>query len=240
MKQSDDEEMENMRRQFSRLSMYLQTLPISVLSVDNIEADDVIGYIATEIYKDSDIIISSTDKDFLHLINDRVKVWQPVKKQLFDKEAVFDMFNVPANNLVVLRAFEGDGSDNIKGVNGVGRKGLLKNIPILSEHTSITVNDVIDYAQTQIDNGNKYAIFQKIVDGKEIVNRNAILMDLRENRIAGQTKLKIQRLVEEKIPAFNRIDFKKMFMTDKMFNAIPNLDNWLMTTFNVLETFSRK
>lgn len=240
MKQSDDKEMENMRHQFARLSMYLQTLPISVLSVDNIEADDVIGYIATEIYKDSDIIISSSDKDFLHLINERVKVWQPVKKQLMDKDKVLEKYEIPAHNLLVFRAFDGDGSDNIPGVNGVGRKGLIKNVPILTEQNTITVEDVVEYAKQQIANGNKYAIFKKIVDGANIVTRNAVLMDLRENRIAGQTKLKIQRLVENEIPTLNRLDFKKMFMFDKMFNAIPNVDGWLTTTFNVLSTFAKK
>lgn len=240
MKQSDDEEMENMRRQFARLSMYLQTLPISVLSVDNIEADDVIGYIATEIYKESEIIISSSDKDFLHLVDDRVKVWQPIKKQLMDRDKILEHFEIPAHNLLVFRAFDGDGSDNIKGVNGVGKKGLIKSVPILTGTETITVDDVVKYAKQQIADGNKYAIFKKIVDGEDIVKRNAKLMDLRENNIAGQTKLKIQRLVDEQIPTLNRMDFRKMFMVDKMFNAIPNIDGWMTSTFNTLDTFAKK
>jgi 5'-3' exonuclease len=240
MKQSDDTEMESMRLQFARLSMYLQQLPITVLSVDNIEADDVIGYIATEIYKESEIIISSSDKDFLHLINDRVKVWQPIKKQLMDADKVLEKFEIPAHNLLVYRAFDGDKSDAITGVNGVGRKGLIKNIPILTGEDTITVDDVVKYAKQQIKNGNKYAIFKKIADGEDVVKRNAKLMDLRENHIAGPTKLKIQRLVEIETPPLNKNDFRKMFMTDKMFNAIPNIDGWMTSTFNTLDTFGRK
>jgi len=241
MKQSEDKEMESMRLQFARLSMYLQTLPISVLSIDNIEADDVIGYITTEIYKDSEIIISSSDKDFLQLINDRVKVWAPVKKQLMDKDKVLEKFEIPAHNLLPFRAFDGDGSDNIGGVKGVGRKGLIKNVPIITEAKELTVTDIVDYAKQQIKDGSKYVVYQKIVDGYDIVKRNARLMDLRENHlISGPTKLKIQRLVEADIPKLDRADFKKMFMTDKMFNAIPNVDGWMTNTFNTLDAFRRK
>lgn len=239
MKQSEDKEVESMRLQFARLSMYLQTLPITVLSVDNIEADDVIGYLATDVYKDSEIIISSSDKDFLQLVNDKIKVWSPIIKVLYDEEKVHEKFKVPVHNVLLYRAFDGDNSDNISGVNGVGIKGLLKNVPEINT-TPLSINEIIDFAQKQIDDGSKYAIFKKIVESRDILERNVKLMDLTEPLIAGQTKLKIQRLVEQDIPQLNRLDFKKMFMTDKMFNAIPNIDNWLTTTFNTIDTFAKK
>ena len=46
---------------------YLDTLPVTVLSYDNIEVDDTIGYICRQVLTDSKITIMSTDKDFLQL-----------------------------------------------------------------------------------------------------------------------------------------------------------------------------
>ena len=240
MKQSEDKEMESMRLQFARLSMYLQQLPISVLSVDGVEADNVIGYIATELYKESEIIISSMDKDFLHLITDKVKVWSPVKKKLYDKDLLLSEYKIPIQNFLLWRTIDGDNSDKIGGVKGVGIKSLIAKVPIILEDKALSVKDLISYAKQQITDGSKYAVYQKIVDSEDILHRNEKLMDLTANNFNGNTKMKIQRLVEQDIPNLNRIDFRKMFTVDKMFNAIPNLDSWLTSTFNTLDAFGKK
>jgi 5'-3' exonuclease len=50
-----------------------------MISVDKIEADDVIGYLASTKLK-NEVYIMSADRDFLQLVNDRVTVYNPVKK----------------------------------------------------------------------------------------------------------------------------------------------------------------
>jgi 5'-3' exonuclease len=240
MKQQDDTEKESMRLQFARLSMYLQQLPLSILSVDGVEADDVIGYIATELYKESEIIISSMDKDFLHLITDKVKVWSPVKKKLYDKERVLNEYKIPIQNFLLWRTIDGDNSDKIGGIKGVGIKSLIAKVPIILEDKALSVEDLINYAKQQITDGSNLVVYKKIVEGEDILNRNAMLMDLRKNNFPGQTKLKIQRLVENAIPALNRNEFKQMFMVDRMFSVLNNIDNWLTSSFNTLDAFGKK
>ena len=58
----------------------------------------------------------STDKDFLQLIDDRVKVWSPTKKKLYNKQQVLEEFGIPSRNMLTYRILDGDKSDNINGV----------------------------------------------------------------------------------------------------------------------------
>ena len=80
-----EDEKEAMKIQFRRLLSYLELLPIDVYSIDNVEADDVIAYIAQNVLE-NDVIIMSADQDFLQLVNDRIVVWSPNKKKYYTKE----------------------------------------------------------------------------------------------------------------------------------------------------------
>ena len=60
-----EDERHSMMMQLSRCGEYLERLPLSIMSVDGIEADDAIGYAAKQLLPDSNVVIMSTDKDFL-------------------------------------------------------------------------------------------------------------------------------------------------------------------------------
>ena len=64
------EEKDAMKIQFSRLVDYLDFLPIDVLSIDRIEADDTIAYITNELLSE-EVTIMSADQDFIQLVDDR-------------------------------------------------------------------------------------------------------------------------------------------------------------------------
>ena len=64
-----EDDRESMRRQMGRLLEYLQNLPVTVVTIDNIEADDSIAYLTTNVFNDSRVSIMSSDKDFLQLVN---------------------------------------------------------------------------------------------------------------------------------------------------------------------------
>ena len=80
-----EDEKRSMRVQLRRIVDYLELLPVTSISVDGIEADDAIAYLTRNALGDGDKIIMSTDKDFLQLVNDNVKVWSPTRKKLYDK-----------------------------------------------------------------------------------------------------------------------------------------------------------
>ena len=88
--EDESDEERNATRQLVRVADYLDNLPVSVLIYDNIEADDVIGYLAKEIFKQQ-VVIMSTDKDFLQLVDDRISIYNPTKKKVYYKDDVIDL-----------------------------------------------------------------------------------------------------------------------------------------------------
>ena len=59
-----EEEQKMMIRQLNRVVEYLECLPITLINIENNEADDVIGYCTKHIFKNNKSTIMSTDKDF--------------------------------------------------------------------------------------------------------------------------------------------------------------------------------
>jgi len=74
--------------QIVRLIHYLKCLPIKVMSMDKVEADDVIAFLSQKF--DHSIIVS-VDQDFLQLVDDKVEVYSPIRKKYYTKQAVFVM-----------------------------------------------------------------------------------------------------------------------------------------------------
>ena len=98
-----EDESLSMKRQFGRIIEYLQVLPVTTLAVDNVEADDIIAYIANEIYTEDKqkVTIVSTDRDFLQLVNHRINVWSPVKKILYNPVRLEEELGIPSKNFNV-------------------------------------------------------------------------------------------------------------------------------------------
>ena len=97
------DEQESMKQQMGRLIEYLEQLPLTLVCIDGIEADDTIAYISQQLLTDSDIFIMSTDKDFLQLVSDDIKVWSPTKKKIYDREAVLEEYRVTSDNFIMAK-----------------------------------------------------------------------------------------------------------------------------------------
>ena len=230
-----DDERHSMFMQLSRCVEYLETLPVSILSVDSVEADDVIAYIAKQLLPKNNHIIMSTDKDFLQLVSDRISVWSPTKKKLYKPDVVKEEYGVTSKNLLMTRIFDGDQSDNIKGVMGIGSKTLLKNLPDMRDDDVVyTVDDIIKKSDK---NNNR---FGKIVhEQQDIMHRNYKLMQLNNVDISGGAKLKINRIVNGKIQELVKSVFQKQFIEDRMYGALPDLDSWLRLSWTKLNRLAK-
>ena len=226
---SVEDEHQSMLLQLQRGVEYLENLPLTLLSIDNIEADDTIAYITEQVLPKNKNVIMSTDKDFLQLVDERVSVWSPTKKKIYTPKEVYDDFGVNSKNLILARIIDGDKSDNIPGIKGYGMKTILKKIHILSE------NDIVSY-ETFI----KFLDDNKLDLDKDVLLRNYYLMQLKEVDISATAKLKIQNKVNESIPTLVKYKFQKMFLEDKLYTALPNLNSWLATSFNRLNQMAEK
>ena len=123
-----EEEKASQKSQIERLIQYLKVLPINVIQIDNIEADDTIAYITNNLLE-KEVTIMSADQDFLQLVNERVTVWSPIKKKFYTPDLVMKDYGVPAHNFLMYKVLMGDKSDNIEGIKGLGPKKLPKIVP---------------------------------------------------------------------------------------------------------------
>ena len=227
-----EEEKQAMKIQFSRLLEYLDTLPINVLSIDRIEADDTIAYITNNLLKD-EVIIMSADQDFLQLVNDRVTVWSPIKKIFYTPEKVLEDYGVPAHNFLMYKILMGDKSDNLEGVKGLGPKKLPKILPDISSKP-LDLNFILDYASKGTE-----PMHKRITESANQLSLNETLMDLKNPPISGELKLQITRLIEAPINLLSSNSFNTMYTDDQMGNAIDIPDIWLKQHFTKLNSYAK-
>lgn len=227
-----EEEKQAMKIQFSRLLEYLDTLPINVISVDRIEADDTIAYITNNLLKD-EVIIMSADQDFLQLVNDRITVWSPIKKIFYTPEKVLEDYGVPAHNFLMYKILMGDKSDNLEGVKGLGPKKLPKILPDISSKP-LDLNFILDYASKGTE-----PMHKRITESANQLSLNETLMDLKNPPISGELKLQITRLIEAPINLLSSNSFNTMYTDDQMGNAIDIPDIWLKQHFTKLNSYAK-
>ena len=127
------EESESIENQLLRLVEYLQCLPLDITSIDRAEADDTMAYLATKLSDENEVVIMSSDQDFLQLVNDQITIYSLTKKKFYNPERVKEEYGLPPQNYLQMKILLGDSSDNVPGVPKLGPKKLLKNFPELQE-----------------------------------------------------------------------------------------------------------
>jgi DNA polymerase I len=103
----------------------LEAMQIPILEFPGFEADDVIGTLARRAEAAGmDVVIVSSDKDMLQLVNDHVRMLNPAKDdEWYDAEKVKTFLGVRPDQVADLLALKGDAVDNIPGAPGIGEKG---------------------------------------------------------------------------------------------------------------------
>src|SRR6204780_2604728 len=103
----------------------LDAMCVPVLEFPGFEADDVIGTIARRATEHGmDVMIVSSDKDMLQLVNDHVSMLNPMKDDfVYDAVETEKFMGVRPDQVADLLALKGDSVDNIPGAPGIGDKG---------------------------------------------------------------------------------------------------------------------
>ena len=104
---------------------------INYLELDEYEADDIIGTIAKLAQKEGfEVDIFTGDRDYLQLVDDNILVYLTKKGiseiKLMNTESILEEYDLSPKQLIDVKALQGDSSDNIPGVKGVGEKTALK------------------------------------------------------------------------------------------------------------------
>ena len=107
---------DEMIQQIQPLHECIRGIGIKVIVEPDVEADDVIGTLATCHKKDLDVVIVSNDKDLAQLVDDNVTLLNTANDQVLDAKGVQEKFGVMPNQIIDYLTLVGDSSDNIPGV----------------------------------------------------------------------------------------------------------------------------
>ncbi|MDG6882670.1 DNA polymerase I [Phocoenobacter uteri] len=128
---------DDLRTQIEPLHTIIKALGIPLISIEGVEADDVIGTLALQASKEGkDVLISTGDKDMAQLVDDHIMLINTMNNTLLDRDSVVEKYGIPPELIIDYLALRGDASDGIPGVKGVGEKtalGLLQGIGSLKE-----------------------------------------------------------------------------------------------------------
>ena len=230
---TEKDEQDLMRYELVIVAKALMKLPITTITLDHVEADDIISYIAQHTVENGgESIIYSTDKDFLQLVGDGIKVWNPVRKKTYIPEIVVEDYEIHPNNFLLYRALTGDTSDNLPGIKGLGMKTLLKIVPEFVTEQHLTFDDVIDAAENS-----KLKVASRIIDEQESIKLNIKLMSLRSVMISDNNKMKILNKINRPQLSLHKYDLTKLLIETNILPAMQNYDSWVVSTFNSLTRF---
>ena len=117
-------EQEHYDQFFDCLNKVANDLPFEVIKHRGVEGDDIIAYLALGLKdKYDNVWIISSDKDLYQLLSPNVKIFNMFSRTEIDEQYVFDNFDgINPLQFQIFRIISGDDGDNIKGIEGIGKK----------------------------------------------------------------------------------------------------------------------
>ncbi|HEX7348327.1 MAG TPA: DNA polymerase I [Rhodanobacteraceae bacterium] len=135
---------DDLRAQVEPMMRIVEALGFPILRVDGVEADDVIGTLATQAAADGiNVEVSTGDKDFAQLVRPGIELVNTMTRTRMDRDGVIAKFGVPPERIIDYLTLMGDAVDNIPGVPKCGPKTAAK---WLTEYG--TLDDVVAKADT--------------------------------------------------------------------------------------------
>lgn len=117
---------DDLRTQIAPLHQIIKALGLPLVCIPGVEADDVIGTIATQASKEGRaVLISTGDKDMAQLVDENVTLINTMTNTVMGPAEVTEKFGVGPELIIDLLALQGDKADNIPGLPGVGEKTAL-------------------------------------------------------------------------------------------------------------------
>jgi len=118
---------DDLRAQIEPLHAIVRAMGLPLLIVPEVEADDVIGTLATQAAAAGiTTLISTSDKDLAQLVDDHVTLVNTMTDQVLDRAGVIDKLGVPPERVVDYLTLVGDSVDNVPGVPQCGPKTAAK------------------------------------------------------------------------------------------------------------------
>ena len=122
-KPQEEEEIKKYEEFFAVLNDLPEQLDEEVLKFRGVEADDILAWITQNVSNRYDHTwIVSSDRDLYQLVDDNISIFNIFGRREVTKESLRDDFDVSPSEYMLSRIIEGDKSDNILGIEGIGPK----------------------------------------------------------------------------------------------------------------------
>lgn len=235
--ESHDDEDDAKIDQIVRIIQYLKTLPVKTLTIDKVEADDIIAHLGTILPKQPEdkVFIVSSDKDFLQLVNENVIVYRPMEKEFYDENTVRQKYDMSPQNFIIYKTLMGDNSDKVKGVKGLGEKKLHKLFPELKER-DLTLDDVYNICESKYK---EHVIYARIIQEIQSLEKNYKIMDLSNPMIDENDKKYLSSVVNSKELNYIPDQFVAFYNEDKLGGMIRNVEYWVKDIFEPLKSYNK-
>ena len=226
---------DELKLQFPVAKEILELLGIKWFEIDNYEADDIIGTMSKKV-NNNDLyngLIVSSDKDLLQLITDKVivKLLKTKDYIMMNKNTFYETYNLTPEKMVDIKALQGDPSDNIPGVKGIGEKTALK---LLSDYGSLegiydNLDKISGAVKTKLINNRQSAFDSK--DLATIYKEVPLDFDLEDTKIKDANLDKLKSKYEE-------LEFFSFLKNMKVNKKNENIEAKELTNLDDLEKLS--
>jgi 5'-3' exonuclease len=227
---TDVEEKQNKIWQQMRAIEYLNCMPVIQFMEPRVEADDVISYVVNHpAYEEYNKVVVSSDKDFFQLLNHDTILYRPTQSEVLNMNSVVEKYNIHPTNFALARAVVGDLSDNLKGVKGVGLATMAKRFDKLRLSSSVSLDDIFEMCNTKVKEKGPNTYY-RILENENLIRENYKIMQLYSPSISIQLKTKINNVLNEYEPEFNKTKLRSTMHKDGIGEISLN---------NLFESFNR-
>ena len=223
--------------QIVRVIQYLKTLPVKTVSIDKVEADDIIAHLCSVLpkQKEDKVFIVSSDKDFIQLINENVIVYRPIEREYYTEETVKEKYNMSPKNFIIYKTLLGDNSDKVKGVKGLGEKKLAKLFPELTQQ-DVSLDDIYNICESKFK---EHVVYARIIQDIDALEKNYKIMDLSNPMIDENDKKYINKVVNTQDLNYLPTQFVAFYNEDKLGGMIRNVEFWVKDIFEPLNSYNK-
>lgn len=177
---------QNLEEQRLRLVRYLSYLGANQVSVSGCEADDVVSVVCSRWSGLSKVIVS-TDQDFFQLVDPRTSVYSPTRRVMYDEVGILAETGCSPKNFIFMKTICGDGSDNVKGIRGLGPKTLLRLFPQLSGPET-SLSELLEAAEALRPNRpSEIKLLKSLLESRQLLIDNFRVMQLSSPSVPPQS-----------------------------------------------------
>jgi DNA polymerase-1 len=150
-----------------------------------------------------------------------------MEKEYYTPKVVEEKFGLLPHNFILHKTLLGDNSDNIKGIKGLGEKGIFKKFPELKTQ-EMNLDDIFDICARKYKD---HVVYSRIIQDQSRIETNYKVMDLSVPMIDDKGKQHISELIDEDIPELREDLFIQLYNEDKLGGMIRNLETWIKNNF---------